>query len=101
MKAKALGTRRGPRLRVVSPTLDTPRRIVSFDFDKWFVFGLEHFSEAEWELMHPAERPKDRCFLPGVGWLSVRKLEPDERQLYREHYGEALATWKALRGILD
>lgn len=86
---------RRPRLRVVSHTLPTPRRLMPWAFgDPNYQTRIlvEHWTEAEWALLAEAEKPENAAFLPGAGWILVERPEWREFQDAKDAYASALAS---------
>jgi hypothetical protein len=87
-----------PRLKVVRSDLDTPSRVIAFRANDLRAHAVEHWSQAEWDQLHPAERPRDAAFLPGCGWLTVRDVTMDEGMEIGRLYTEALDRWEMVTG---
>src|SRR4051794_15655260 len=101
-RAARLVRRKGPRLRVVAHSLSTPRHIQAWrtSVDGEMVNGsiLEMWTEAEWNAMHPAERPEGASLLPGFGWAMVTcRPTAGEWHSANEAYREMMARYNALR----
>lgn len=78
-------TRRRPRLKVVAHSLQDAERHVTclaqkvaggLARDKNFI--IEVWTFAEWDRLHPSERPENAAFLPGVGHVELRLDVPEE-----------------------
>ncbi|MHC5543739.1 hypothetical protein ACYOEI_36395 [Singulisphaera rosea] len=83
--------KRRPRLRVVpAHSLSTrPRRLAGFKFTSFAIRAiLEHWSDAEWSLLHEAEKPEGAYHIPGCGWVTL------EASLQRDwpEYDDAMAS---------